>query len=114
VNTCNVDGAVRLRADNSDEQRVSQVATVLDTYVLQPNVTDACLADPKCIVSGQPVTVGIGVSETQVGGFRAAFFLLPHVLLVGPGAVARCLCHTSRSPRRCCVEIDVVCATRWW
>jgi hypothetical protein len=70
VNNCNVDGAVRLRADDSDEEHVSQVATVLDNYVLQPNVTDACTLDPRCIVSGQPFTVGIGVSETQVRGLQ--------------------------------------------
>lgn len=77
VNNCNVDGAVRLRADDSDEERVSQVATVLDNYVLQPNVTDACTLDPKCIVPGQSFTVGIGVSETQVRGLQRCTSFIP-------------------------------------
>jgi uncharacterized membrane protein len=66
VNNCNVDGAVRLRADSSSEARVSQVAGVLDGYVLRANATAPCPAGATCIFPGEAITVGIGVSETQV------------------------------------------------
>ena len=58
-----------LRADGSAEARVSQVAFALDTYLLLVNGTGAaatCPAGAKCIRSGESITVGIGVSETEV------------------------------------------------
>lgn len=67
VNNCNVDGAVALSADDSEEPTVAQVALTLNSYTLQMNASQPCTEEDFCVRPKEPLVVGIGVARTQVG-----------------------------------------------